>query len=86
VLRLVAVESVMVVVVGAVLGAAVSAVNLLGVRTALGLLDVRSAIVVPWPTVGAVIAASALLAVLAATLPASFALRTRPVELAGMRE
>ncbi|MFI2634429.1 FtsX-like permease family protein [Streptomyces collinus] len=86
VLRLVAVESVMVVVVGAVLGAAVSAVNLLGVRTALGLLDVPSAIVVPWPTVGAVIAASALLAVLAATLPASFALRTRPVELAGMRE
>ncbi|WP_428953244.1 FtsX-like permease family protein [Streptomyces sp. cg35] len=86
VLRLVAVESVMVVVVGAVLGAAVSAVNLLGVWGALGLLDVWSGVVVPWPTVGAVIGASAVLAVLAAALPASFALRTRPVELAGMRE
>ncbi|MET9495883.1 ABC transporter permease [Streptomyces sp. NPDC006552] len=86
VLRFVAVESVLVVVVGAVLGAAVSAVNLLGVRAALGRLGVRSALVVPWQAAGTVLAASALLAVLAATLPAALALRTRPAELAGLRE
>ncbi|MGX1756547.1 ABC transporter permease [Streptomyces lydicus] len=86
VLRLVAVEAMVVVVVGAVIGAAVSVVNLLGVWGALGLLDVWTGVVVPWQTVGAVIGASALLAVVAATLPASFVLRTRPVELAGMRE
>lgn len=48
VLRLVAAEAVLVVAVGAVFGGAVAALNLLGVRTALGLLDVRSALVVPW--------------------------------------
>jgi len=58
-------------------------VNLLGVRTALGLLDVHSAVVAPWGTIGPVVAVSALVAVVAAVLPASLALRTRPVELAG---
>ncbi|MEU8541090.1 FtsX-like permease family protein [Streptomyces sp. NPDC048717] len=86
VLRLVAVESVTVVAAGAVLGAAASAVNLLGVRAALGLLDVGSGIVAPWLEVAAVTAVTALLAAVAATLPAAFALRTRPVELAGARE
>lgn len=52
VLRLVAAEAVLVVAVGAVLGGAVAALNLLGVRTALGLLDVHSALVVPWGTIG----------------------------------
>lgn len=86
VLRLVGAEAVLVVAVGAVLGGAVAALNLLGVRTALGLLDVRSALVVPWGTIGSVVAASALLAVVFAVLPASLALCTRPVELAGTRE
>ncbi|MEE1738082.1 FtsX-like permease family protein [Streptomyces sp. BE147] len=86
VLRLVAVEALVVVAVGAVIGGAVAALNLLGVWGALGLLDVWSAVVVPWGTVGAVVAASAVLATVSAVLPASFALRTRPVELAGMRE
>ncbi|GAA2958793.1 FtsX-like permease family protein [Streptomyces enissocaesilis] len=86
VLRLVAVEALVVVAVGAVIGGAVSVLNLLGVWGALGLLDVWSAVVVPWGTIGAVVAASAVLATVSAVVPASLALRTRPVELAGMRE
>ncbi|MFF2729077.1 FtsX-like permease family protein [Streptomyces sp. NPDC058008] len=86
VLWLVGVEALVVVAVGAVLGAVIAGVNLLGVWSALGLLDVWSDVVVPWGTVAAVIGASALLATVASVLPASFALRVRPVELAGMRE
>ncbi|MFG2509752.1 FtsX-like permease family protein [Streptomyces rubiginosohelvolus] len=86
VLRLVGAEALVVVAVGAVLGALIAGVNLLGVWSALGLLDVWSDVVVPWGTVAAVIGASALLATVASVLPASFALRVRPVELAGMRE
>ncbi|UIX32019.1 ABC transporter permease [Streptomyces sp. GQFP] len=86
VLRLVGVEALVVVAVGTVLGAVVAGVNLLSVWGALGLLDVWSAPVVPWGTIAAVIGASAVLAVVAAVLPAALALRTRPVELAGMRE
>lgn len=86
VLRSVGAEALVVVAVGAVLGGAVAALNLLGVRAALGLLDVHSAVVVPWGVVGSVVAVSALLAVVFAVLPATLALRTRPVELAGARE
>ncbi|MFJ2090896.1 FtsX-like permease family protein [Streptomyces sp. NPDC087901] len=86
VLRLVGTEALIVVTVGAVLGGAVAALNLFGVRTALGLLDVHSGVVVPWGTIGPVVAVSALLAVVFAVVPASLALRVRPVELAGARE
>ncbi|WP_405823425.1 FtsX-like permease family protein [Streptomyces sp. NBC_00838] len=86
VLRLVAAEALVVVAVGSLLGAAVAGLNLLGVRGALALLSVRSPLVVPWGSVGAMVAASAVLAVVAAVVPALTALRTRPVELAGTRE
>ncbi|MFE4691025.1 FtsX-like permease family protein [Streptomyces sp. NPDC056749] len=86
VLRLVAVEALMVVAVGAVLGAAVAGLNLLGVKSALELLAVSSPVVVPWPALGAVLAACALAAMVSAVLPALAALRTRPVEVAGTRE
>lgn len=86
VLRLVAAEALVVVAVGALLGAAAAGLNLLGVRGALALLSVRSPLVVPWGSVGAMVAASAVLAVVAAVVPALAALRTRPVELAGTRE
>uniref|UniRef100_A0AAU2VUG9 ABC transporter permease n=1 Tax=Streptomyces sp. NBC_00008 TaxID=2903610 RepID=A0AAU2VUG9_9ACTN len=86
VLRLVGVEALAVVAVGAALGALVAALNLLGVRTALGLLGVGSGVVVPWGAIGLVVGVSAALAVVFAVLPASLALRTRPVELAGTRE
>ncbi|MEV7458844.1 ABC transporter permease [Streptomyces rubiginosohelvolus] len=86
VLRLVVAEAVAAVGVGAVLGGAVAAVNLLVVRGALALLGVTSAVVVPWAMLGLVVAAAALLASGSAVLPALSALRTRPVELAGSRE
>ena len=86
VLRLAGAEALAVVAVGAVLGGAVAALNLLGVRAALGRLGVPAAVVVPWEAVGLVVAVSAALAVVFAVLPASLALRTRPVELAGARE
>ncbi|MFD3922134.1 ABC transporter permease [Streptomyces sp. NPDC058595] len=86
VLRLVAAEALVVVAVGSLLGAVVAGLNLLGVRGALALLCVRSPLVVPWGSVGAMVAASAVLAVVAAVVPALTALRTRPVELAGTRE
>ncbi|MEV5581512.1 FtsX-like permease family protein [Streptomyces parvus] len=86
VLRLVVAEAVAAVGVGAVLGGVVAAVNLLVVRGALALLGVTSAVVVPWGTLGLVVAAAALLAAGSAVLPALSALRTRPVELAGSRE
>ncbi|MEU3715158.1 hypothetical protein [Streptomyces californicus] len=54
--------------------------------SALGLLGVWSGVVVTWGTVAAVIGASALLATVVSVLPASLALRVRPVELAGTRE
>ncbi|MFF2169919.1 FtsX-like permease family protein [[Kitasatospora] papulosa] len=86
VLRLVAVEALTVVAVGAVMGAAVAGLNLLGVKGALELLAVSSPVVVPWPALGAVLAACAVAATVSAVLPALAALRTRPVEVAGARE
>lgn len=86
VLRLVVAEAVAAVGVGALLGGAVAAVNLLVVRCALALLGITSAVVVPWAVLGLVVAAAALLAAGSAVLPALSALRTRPVELAGSRE
>lgn len=86
VLRLVAAEALVVVAVGSLLGAAVAGLNLLGLRGALALLSVRSPLVVPWGSLGAMVAASAVLAVVAAVVPALAALRTRPVEVAGTRE
>ncbi len=86
VLRLVVAEAVAAVGVGALLGGAVAAVNLLVVWCALALLGVTSAVVVPWAVLGLVVPAAALLAAGSAVLPALSALRTRPVELAGSRE
>ncbi|WP_258050018.1 FtsX-like permease family protein [Streptomyces finlayi] len=86
VLWLVTVEALVVVVVGAVLGGAVAALNLLGVKGALELLSVSSPVLVPWGAVSALLAASTALATVSAVLPALAALRTRPVELGGMRE
>ncbi|WP_329338098.1 ABC transporter permease [Streptomyces sp. NBC_00663] len=75
VLRLVALESLTVVAVGALLGLLVTALNLTGMWAALGLQSVRSPIHVPWPELGATTMACALLAVAAAVVPAGLALR-----------
>ncbi|WP_308457373.1 ABC transporter permease [Streptomyces sp. SM10] len=86
VLRLVAVEALIVVAVGAVLGGAVAGLNLLGVKGALELLAVSSPVAVPWASPGGVLAACAAAATVSAVLPALAALRTRPAGPAGTRE
>lgn len=80
VLRLTGAEAPAVGAVGALLGGAVAALNLLGVRGALGLLGVRSPVVVPWDATGLVVTVSGVLALVFAVLPASLALRVRLVE------
>jgi putative ABC transport system permease protein len=75
VLRSVAAEALLVVAVGAVLGAAVAGLNLLGVRAALGALSVPSPVIVPWQALGVMVGGCALIAVTAAVLPARWALR-----------
>ncbi|MFJ8014446.1 ABC transporter permease [Streptomyces sp. NPDC096339] len=85
VLRLVAWEALLVVLVGAVTGALVAALNLGGIRAALGLLGVRSPIVIPWEVMGVSFAACAALAVLSATASAAVSLRRPAVGPAGLR-
>lgn len=82
ILILVAVEAMTVVVVGAVLGAIVTAVNVLGIWGSLAALSVWSSVVLPWQTLAATLGACVVVAVVASVLPAVGALRTRPVELA----
>ncbi|MCJ0871772.1 FtsX-like permease family protein [Streptomyces sp. AP-93] len=86
VLRLVAAESLMVVVVGGALGLAVTGLYLFGVWACLAVMSVWSPVAVPWQALGGALGVCALLAVTFSTVPAALALRTRPVELAGMRE
>ncbi|WP_329388929.1 ABC transporter permease [Streptomyces sp. NBC_01351] len=86
VLRLVAWEALLVVLVGAVVGALVAALNLGGIQAALGLLGVRSPLVIPWDVMGASFGACAALAVVAAAASAAVSLRRPAVELAGVRE
>ncbi|GAA2449155.1 hypothetical protein GCM10010405_35710 [Streptomyces macrosporus] len=81
-----AAEALTVVAVGAVLGALVAGLNLLGLWAAPGLSGVWAPVVVPWDVLGVSVGACAVLAVLAATVPAALALRRRPVESAGLRE
>ena len=86
VLRLVGAEALMVVAVGGVLGLLVAVLNLAGMWSALGLLSVWTTIELPWTAIGVTVGACAVLAVVSSVVPASFALRRRAVELAGVRE
>ncbi|WP_053852348.1 FtsX-like permease family protein [Streptomyces sp. NRRL B-24085] len=86
VLRLVAGEALMVVVVGGVLGLLVAGLNLAGMWSALGLLSVWSPVEMPWAELGVTVGACAVLAVVFSVAPAGLAMRRRAVELAGMRE
>jgi putative ABC transport system permease protein len=86
VLRLVGAEALMVVVVGALLGALVAWLNLVGMWSALRLLSVRTSVEMPWATLAAVVGTCALLAVISAVVPAGLALRRGAVESAGLRE
>ncbi|GAB2619636.1 ABC transporter permease [Streptomyces capparidis] len=73
--RVAAAEALLVAVVGAVLGAGVVAVQLLGLQLALAVLSVDSAVVVPWPELGGVTGGCAALSVAAAVAAAWVALR-----------
>ncbi|ALC21761.1 FtsX-like permease family protein [Streptomyces pristinaespiralis] len=66
VLRMVTGEALLAVAVGAVLGAAITAVNLGGLGAALAALSAPVTVVVPWGTAGAALGACATVAVLAA--------------------
>jgi putative ABC transport system permease protein len=86
VLRLVGAEALTVVAVGGVLGLLVTAINLAGMRGALGLLSVHGPMRIPWPELATVTGACAVLAVVFSIAPAAWAMRRRAVELAGTRE
>ncbi|WP_422770147.1 FtsX-like permease family protein [Plantactinospora sp. WMMC1484] len=86
VLRIFAAESLLVAGVGILLAVGASAVNLAGLRLALGQLVGATPVSVPWGTVAVIALVSAGLAVLGAVLPVRLALRSRAVELAGVRE
>jgi putative ABC transport system permease protein len=86
VLRLVGAEALTVVAVGGVLGLLVAGLNLAGMRGALGLLSVHAPMRIPWPELGAVTGACAVLAVAFSVAAAAWAMRRGAVELAGTRE
>lgn len=68
-------ESLLTATVGALLGTAVTAINLTGMRAALSVLGVDSPVVVPWLPMAAVAAVCTTLATLCTLLPAAHALR-----------
>lgn len=76
-LRLVAAEALAVVAVGGLLGLLVALLNLLGMRGALALLEVPAPVRLPWPALGAILAACAALAVTASVTSAALTLRRR---------
>ncbi|MFJ2867860.1 FtsX-like permease family protein [Kitasatospora sp. NPDC087314] len=79
VVRVVTVESLLVVVVGAVLGCAVAAVQLGTMHTALTMLGVNAPPTVPWREVGLVTLVCLVVAAPSAAVTALWALRHRPV-------
>ncbi|CAM5470133.1 hypothetical protein GCM10010329_31290 [Streptomyces spiroverticillatus] len=75
VLRLVGAEALTVVLLGSVLGTLVAGLNLAGMWGALGRLSAWTSVGLPWAALGATAGVCALLAVLAAVVPAALALR-----------
>jgi putative ABC transport system permease protein len=84
-LRLVTAEALTTVTVGTLLGLLVTALNLLGLWTALGLQSVWVPIRLPWTALAVTTVACALLSVVSAIIPTASALRRRAVEAAGAR-
>ncbi|MET8697568.1 ABC transporter permease [Kitasatospora sp. NPDC004723] len=82
VVRLVTAESVLVTAVGAVLGCAVTAVQLGSLYAALAVLHVPAPLVLPWRPVAVVAGGALLLAAGCAAPAAAWALRSRPVTAA----
>jgi putative ABC transport system permease protein len=86
VLLIVAAESLLVVAVGVALGAMVAVLSLAGLGSALRDAAGQASLSFPWATLALTAISCATAAVLAAVGAARFSLRTRPVELAGVRE
>lgn len=86
VLRLVGAEALTVVAVGGMLGLLVTAINLGGMRGALGLLATHGPMRIPWPELATVTGACAVLAVVFSVAPAAWAMRRGAVQLVGTRE
>ncbi|MFF4060408.1 ABC transporter permease [Streptomyces sp. NPDC001668] len=86
ILRLVGAEALTVVAVGGLLGLLVAALNLAGMQGALALLSVHAPLRIPWPQLGAVTGACALLAVVFSVAPAAWATRLGALEPAGTRQ
>ncbi|GAA4232931.1 hypothetical protein GCM10022254_34170 [Actinomadura meridiana] len=72
--------------IGAVLALLVSALAVGGVVFGLLNLSGRLDLAVPWPPMAGIVTACAVIALLASTLPAHAAMRTRAVEALGTRE
>lgn len=86
VLRMVALEAVCVVALGALLGLAAAGGVLLALHSALIRFISDPPIVLPWEPMAGIIAVCMVLALVASVIPARLVMRTRPVELAGVRE
>jgi putative ABC transport system permease protein len=86
VLRMIAVEAVLVTGIGVILAAVVATATVIGVRRSIGDLAASTPVIVPWESVGGIALACLVTAVLASVIPAAVLLRRRPVELAGVPE
>jgi putative ABC transport system permease protein len=86
VIRMVAVEAVVVTCIGVLLATAVTGVTVAGLYRAIAEAAPTAGVVIPWQTVGGISLACLVTAVLASVVPAALLLRRRPVELAGARE
>lgn len=86
VLRLVTAEALVVVGLGAVLGTLVAVLDVAGVWTALGILRVRTPLVLPWDSMVLVVAVCALVAVVCALVATVVLLLRGPAGMAGTRE
>ncbi len=86
VLRVLAAESMLIVLVGVTLAAGVTVITFAGLLSALYQLVGSTPVSVPWVTICVTVAACAVVAFLGSVVPARLALRTRPVELAGISQ
>jgi putative ABC transport system permease protein len=85
-LRMIGLESVLVAVIGILLGGVVTAITVVGMRSGLAPLAPRVPLAVPWRPVGAIAAACLVIAVLASLIPAAVVLRRPPIGAAALRQ
>ena len=79
-------ESLIAVLVGALLAAAATAISMVGLRAAIRDVTDSSRVVIEWPTLAGLTGVVALVAILATVIPALLVMRARPIQLVGSRE